>query len=153
MFTAHQPISLAPRYAEQSRSPEVSEVQTSMQPNWRTWARTVKRDAHALYLAARDPRVPWYAKALAIAVAAYALSPIDLIPDFVPVLGYLDDLIIVPAGIALVVRLIAPEIMAEHREKAARVGGRPVSRVGGLLIAAIWIAATALAAWLFSRYM
>ena len=73
---------------------------------WKQWARTIKRDAHALYLAARDPRVPWYAKALAIAVAAYALSPIDLIPDFVPVLGYVDDLIIVPAGIALVIRLI-----------------------------------------------
>lgn len=75
---------------------------------WKQWARLLKRDAHALYLAARDPRVPWYAKAMAIAVARYALSPINLIPDFIPVLGYLDDLIIVPAGIALVVRLIPP---------------------------------------------
>jgi uncharacterized membrane protein YkvA (DUF1232 family) len=66
---------------------------------WKQWARTIKRDAHALYLASRDPRVPWYAKALALAVTAYALSPLDLIPDFIPVLGYLDDLIIVPAGI------------------------------------------------------
>src|SRR5216684_2455756 len=64
--------------------------------NWKQWARLLRRDAHALYLAARDPRVPWYAKAVALAVAAYALSPIDLIPDFVPVLGYLDDLVIVP---------------------------------------------------------
>jgi uncharacterized membrane protein YkvA (DUF1232 family) len=69
-------------------------------------ARTIKRDAHALYLAARDPRVPWYPKALAIAVAGYAPSPIDLIPDFVPVLGYVDDLIIVPLGIALVIVLL-----------------------------------------------
>jgi uncharacterized membrane protein YkvA (DUF1232 family) len=67
------------------------------------WARSIKRDAHALYLAARDPRVPWYAKALALCVAGYALSPIDLIPDFIPVLGYLDDLILVPLGIWAVV--------------------------------------------------
>ena len=67
------------------------------------WARALRRDAHAVYLAAFDPRVPWYAKALALGVAAYAFSPIDLIPDFIPVLGLLDDLIIVPLGIALVV--------------------------------------------------
>src|SRR5262249_19115072 len=70
------------------------------------WARAIKRDVLALWIAARDPRVPWYAKALAMAVAAYALSPIDLIPDFIPVLGYLDDLVIVPLGILLVVALI-----------------------------------------------
>src|SRR5262249_45122035 len=79
-----------------------------MADKWKQCARAIKRDAHALYLAARDPRVPWYAKALAIGVAAYALSPIDLISDFVPVLGYVDDLIIVPAGIALVIRLVIP---------------------------------------------
>jgi uncharacterized membrane protein YkvA (DUF1232 family) len=77
-----------------------------------------KRDAHALYLCARDPRVPWYAKGLAAAVAAYAASPIDLIPDFIPVVGYLDDLIIVPLGIVLVVKMIPPGIMAEHRALA-----------------------------------
>src|SRR5215471_19208344 len=75
----------------------------------RGWAALIKRDVHALYLAARDPRVPWYAKALAAVVAGYALSPIDLIPDFIPVLGYLDDVILVPLGIVLVVRLIPPE--------------------------------------------
>jgi uncharacterized membrane protein YkvA (DUF1232 family) len=83
------------------------------------WARTVKRDAHALYLAARDPRVPWYAKALVVAIAAYAASPIDLIPDFIPVVGYLDDIIIVPLGIALVIKLIPAEIMAEYRALAS----------------------------------
>ena len=83
------------------------------------WARIVKRDTHAIYLASRDPRVPWYAKVLALCVAGYALSPIDLIPDFVPVLGYLDDVIIVPLGILAVVKLIPPEIMAEHRALAA----------------------------------
>jgi uncharacterized membrane protein YkvA (DUF1232 family) len=72
----------------------------------KSWARGLKRDVHAIYLAARDPRVPWYAKILAMAVAGYALSPIDLIPDFISVLGYLDDLIIVPLGIWLVVSLI-----------------------------------------------
>src|SRR5688572_24208632 len=81
----------------------------------REWVRALKRDVHAIWLAARDPRVPWYAKAIAGCVAAYALSPIDLIPDFIPVLGYLDDLIIVPLGILLVVALIPPGIMAEHR--------------------------------------
>src|SRR5215471_797477 len=106
---------------------------------WKQWARTIKRDAHALYLAARDPRVPWYAKALAIAVAAYALSPIDLIPDFVPVLGLLDDLIIVPAGIALVVKMIPPEIMAEHRDLAEAAMEKPTSRIGAAVVVGIWL--------------
>jgi len=90
------------------------------------WARIVKRDTHAIYLASRDPRVPWYAKVLALCVAGYALSPIDLIPDFVPVLGYLDDVIIVPLGILAVVKLIPPEVMAEHRALAAAAQDRPV---------------------------
>ena len=85
----------------------------------KTWAKALKRDVVALWIAARDPRVPWYAKVLAGAVAAYALSPIDLIPDFIPVLGYLDDVLIVPAGIWLVVRLIPPPLMAEFREKGS----------------------------------
>ena len=88
------------------------------------WAKAIRRDVHAIYLASRDPRVPWYAKTLAIAVAAYALSPIDLIPDFIPVLGYLDDLIIVPLGILLVVKLVPPEIMRGHRAVATRAQKR-----------------------------
>ena len=92
---------------------------------WKQWVRTIKRDAHALYLAARDPRVPWYAKALALAVAAYALSPIDLIPNFVPVLGYLDDLIIIPAGIVLALWLIPAPIMAEQWAPATGSTGSP----------------------------
>jgi uncharacterized membrane protein YkvA (DUF1232 family) len=114
---------------------------------WKEWARTIRRDAHALYLAARDPRVPWYAKALAITVAAYAASPIDLIPDFIPVIGYVDDLIIVPLGIALVIKLIPPEIMAEHRELATAAQDRPVSRTAAAIIIAIWGAAIALTIW------
>jgi uncharacterized membrane protein YkvA (DUF1232 family) len=81
-------------------------------------ARALKRDVSAIYIARRDPRMPWYAKALAIVVAAYALSPIDLIPDFIPVLGYLDDLIIVPLGIWLVIALIPADVMAECRALA-----------------------------------
>lgn len=118
----------------------------------REWARRIKQDVHALYLASLDPRVPWYAKALAVAVAGYALSPIDLIPDFVPVLGYLDDVILVPLGILLVIRLIPPEIMAEHRAAAATAQARPVSRTAGAVIAGIWLVAAAISGWLAYRY-
>jgi uncharacterized membrane protein YkvA (DUF1232 family) len=120
---------------------------------WKRWARTIKRDAHALYLASRDPRVPWYAKAIAIAVAAYAASPIDLIPDFIPVVGYLDDLIIVPLGIALVIRLIPPTIMAEHRALAEAAQDRPVSRVAAAVIVAVWMLAIGLTAWWATFYV
>jgi uncharacterized membrane protein YkvA (DUF1232 family) len=119
----------------------------------KNWARLVKRDIHALYLCSRDPRVPWHAKALAIFVAAYALSPIDLIPDFVPVLGYLDDVILVPVGIWLVVRLIPAHVMAEHRELAAAARDRPVSRTAAAVIVAIWIASAILCGWLIWRYL
>jgi len=115
------------------------------------WALLVKRDVHAIYCAARDPRVPWYAKALAICVAGYALSPIDLIPDFVPILGYMDDVIIVPLGILIVVRLIPPEIMAEHRAAAAAAQDRPVSHTAAIVIAIVWMACIALAGWLCYR--
>lgn len=113
------------------------------------WARAIKRDVHAIWLAARDPRTPWLAKVLALAVAAYAVSPIDLIPDFIPVLGYLDDLVIVPLGILLVIRLIPPELMAEHREGAAKATERPVSRFAAGLIIALWIACAVLLARAF----
>lgn len=108
------------------------------------WARTIKRDVHALWLAARDPRTPWYAKVLALVVAAYALSPIDLIPDFIPVLGYLDDLMIVPFGIWLVVRLIPVELMQEHRATAAQAASRPVSRAAAGMVVVLWLAAACL---------
>ena len=118
----------------------------------KTWARSVKRDAHALYLAAKDTRVPWYTKALAVCVAGYALSPIDLIPDFIPVIGYLDDAILVPLGILAVVKLIPPAIMAEHRAAAALAAERPVSRLAAVVIALVWAASVALTAWLGYRY-
>ena len=111
------------------------------------WARSIKRDVVALWLAARDPRVPLYAKAVAAAVAAYALSPIDLIPDFIPVLGYLDDLLIVPLGIMLAVKLIPEPIMADLRVKATEQG-RPTSKAGLVAVILIWIAAIGFTAWL-----
>jgi uncharacterized membrane protein YkvA (DUF1232 family) len=114
----------------------------------KTWARKLKRDSHAIYLASRDPRVPWYAKALAITVAAYALSPIDLIPDFIPVIGYLDDLFIVPLGIWLVVSLIPDEIMVECRAKADAAAQRPVSKAGMIAIIVMWIVAAIVLSWI-----
>jgi uncharacterized membrane protein YkvA (DUF1232 family) len=113
------------------------------------WARTVKRDAIALFLAARDPRTPWYAKVMAGLVAAYALSPIDLIPDFIPVFGYLDDLIIVPLGIWVVVRLVPAGLMRDLRAKAERMDARPVSRTGALVIVLLWIVSAGLLLWWF----
>jgi uncharacterized membrane protein YkvA (DUF1232 family) len=119
----------------------------------RDWARAIKRDVHAVYLASRDPRVPWPAKVLAICIAAYALSPIDLIPDFIPVLGYLDDAILLPLGILLVVRLIPADIMAEHRAAAQAAAARPQSPAGAAAIIAIWIAFSAGASWLVYRWL
>lgn len=113
------------------------------------WARIIKRDVATLWLAARHPDVPWHAKAMAAATVAYALSPIDLIPDFVPVLGYLDDLVIVPAGILLTLRLIPPALLAELRRQAEASERPPASRAGLLAIVTIWLmAAVALAMWL-----
>jgi uncharacterized membrane protein YkvA (DUF1232 family) len=110
---------------------------------WRDRARVLRRDVVAVALAVRDPRVPWYAKAVGFGVVAYAMSPIDLIPDFIPVLGQIDDLVLVPLGLLLVVRLIPADILAEHRAAAA-AGDRPVGRGGAAVIIAIWLLAAAL---------
>jgi uncharacterized membrane protein YkvA (DUF1232 family) len=109
-------------------------------------ARLVKRDTYALYLAARHPRTPWYAKVLAAAVVAYALSPLDLIPDFIPVLGLVDDLIIVPAGIATVLRLVPHDVLDACRAQAQVRMERPVSLFGAGFVIAVWLVA---ATWLF----
>jgi uncharacterized membrane protein YkvA (DUF1232 family) len=107
--------------------------------NWlRAWAHRVRVDAHAVWLAARDPRTPWPARAMGLAVAAYALSPIDLIPDFVPVLGLLDDLVLLPLGVWLFARMVPAPLFAEHRLAAERASERPVSRGGALIILLIW---------------
>ena len=105
------------------------------------WARAIRRDVHALWLAARDPRTPRAARLLAVAIAAYALSPIDLIPDVIPVLGYLDEAILLPLLILLVIRLIPPVLMAEHRATAAAAAARPVSLAGAGFIVLLWLAA------------
>ena len=99
----------------------------------------MKRDVVAVYFAARDPRTPPIVRILAIAVAAYALSPIDLIPDFIPVLGYLDDLIIVPLGLMIVIRLLPPEILESARVKAEHIADRPTSRTAAVLIVCAWL--------------
>src|SRR4051812_41335690 len=116
----------------------------------KVWAVRLRQEVHAIYLAARDPRVPWYAKALAIAVAGYALSPIDLIPDFIPVIGYLDDLVIVPLGIWATRSLIPADVLAEYRV-LARTAERPRSRGGAIAIVVVWIAGGAALAWLAIR--
>jgi uncharacterized membrane protein YkvA (DUF1232 family) len=112
-----------------------------MLDNLKARAHALKTDTVALYYAFRDPRTPWAAKLVAILVVAYAFSPIDLIPDFVPVLGYLDDLLIIPAGIALAVRLIPPEVMVQAREMAKETGGRPnrLGYAGAALIVIVWV--------------
>lgn len=115
-------------------------------PFLKHWATALTRDVLAVWIAARDPRVPWPAKVLALVVAAYALSPIDLIPDVIPVLGYLDDLILVPLGIMIVVWMIPAPLMTEFRETAAARTGRPRSIAGAVLVVMIWLVATWLAA-------
>ena len=109
-------------------------------------ARHLKAESFALYLAARDPRTPWYVKFLVGGIVAYAYSPIDLIPDFVPVLGYLDDLILIPLGIALVIKLVPDAVLAECRTRAQETlqNGKPVSRVAAAVIVVIWLALAAL---------
>jgi uncharacterized membrane protein YkvA (DUF1232 family) len=110
-------------------------------------ARSLKRQTLAAYFAARDPRTPWPVRLLAMSVAAYALSPIDLIPDFIPVLGQLDDLLLVPLGIALVLRLVPAEVMADARERAAVAADRPTSPAMVVAIVAIWLLALCWLGW------
>lgn len=119
------------------------------------WAYRLKSEIVALYLAARDARTPWYAKLVATSVAAYALSPIDLIPDFIPVLGYLDDLILLPLGIALAIRLIPPPVLAECRVRAQKVlaSGKPVSRIAGMVIVILWVVGILMCTIWLVRYL
>jgi uncharacterized membrane protein YkvA (DUF1232 family) len=119
-------------------------------------ARCLQAETLALYLVARDSRTPWYAKFLVAGLVAYACSPIDLIPDFVPVLGYLDDLILIPLGIALAIKLVPPPVLAECRAQAQATmqHGKPVSRAAGAVIVGIWLALTALCiVWAYHAWM
>ena len=119
----------------------------------KAWARSIKRDVAALWLAARDPRTPRLAKYLAIALVAYALSPIDLIPDFVPVLCLLDDIVILPLGILLLLRMMPAGLMQDLRERAARIEDLPASRAGLLAVLAIWLAAVVITALWIARWL
>ncbi|HUV89741.1 MAG TPA: YkvA family protein [Anaerolineae bacterium] len=109
--------------------------------SWRLRARQLKTETYALYLAYRDPRTPWHARLFAALVVGYAFSPIDLIPDFVPVLGYLDDLLLVPLGVLLALKMIPPAVWAESREMAREVvaAGKPVSRTAAVVIVLLWL--------------
>ncbi len=118
----------------------------------RDWAKRLQHETYALYFAARDSRTPWYAKLLALTIAACAASPIDPIPDFIPVLGYLDDLVLVPAGIWLVLRLIPAEVMAEARRRSAEKleMGAAAGRRAAVVIVALWLLAALLCGlWLY----
>jgi uncharacterized membrane protein YkvA (DUF1232 family) len=108
---------------------------------WKQRVKQLKKETYAIYLACKDPRVPWYARVFAGFVVAYAFSPIDLIPDVIPILGYLDDLLLVPLGIILVLRMIPPTVLAECRKKAeAAMGeGKPTSWIAAGVIVAIWL--------------
>ena len=115
-------------------------------------ARSLKKEVFAIYLAAKDPRTPWYAKGLVLLIVAYALSPVDLIPDFIPVLGYLDDLIIVPGGIWLAIRMIPPDVLAEARS-TAETGGvdQSVARFGVVITVLLWLVVLIFSIYLFLR--
>lgn len=122
--------------------------------NLKAWARRIKRDGVTLWFAGKNPRTPWYAKALGVFVVAYALSPIDLIPDFIPVLGYLDDVLLLPVLIWLAIRLLPPGVLAECRSQAEEWmqanGARPSSRAGAILVVSLWVG-SAVAAWLWFK--
>ena len=110
----------------------------------------IRIDTHAMWLAARDRRTPWHARAFGLLVAAYALSPIDLIPDFIPILGLVDDAILVPAGIWLFLKMLPPDLFEEHRAIARAAAERPRSKGGLIIVVLIWAAAAALVWWLLS---
>ena len=118
------------------------------------WARRLEAEVYALYLAYKDPRVPLYARVFAAVVVGYAFSPIDLIPDLIPVLGYLDDLVLVPLGVALAIRMIPAPVLAECREKAREVmaSGKPVNKVAAAIVVAVWVALAVLAVFLIARW-
>lgn len=119
----------------------------SLKKRLATWAKTIRSDGITLWFAVRHPLTPWYARLLGVLIVAYALSPIDLIPDFIPVLGYLDDVLLLPGLIWLVIRLIPPAVLQECRDKAEHhQGGKPTSRMGAVVIVVLWVGAC-LALW------
>jgi len=139
-------------WVEEEVNREGQPVAMKMAAHWKERARRLTREVYALYFACRDPRVPWYAKALAVCVVGYALSPIDLIPDAIPVFGQLDDLVLIPLGVLAIRGMIAPEVLADCREQAARLDGAPRNWVAAGIIIAVWLALVAAAvAWVIRR--
>jgi uncharacterized membrane protein YkvA (DUF1232 family) len=122
---------------------------------WKQRLRQLKTEVYAVYLAYQDPRTPWYARLWAAGVVGYAFSPIDLVPDFIPILGYLDDLLIVPLGIALALKMIPAEVMTECRAQAhtALTAGLPVSRRAAVIIIVVWVLLAALGVGLVLRWL
>jgi uncharacterized membrane protein YkvA (DUF1232 family) len=129
--------------------PETRARETGWMAVWKQKARGLKIQTAALYYACRDPRVPWYAKALAGAVVAYAFSPIDLIPDFIPILGYLDDLVIIPLGVSLALKMVPPAVMAECKVKAEASldQEKPIYKLAGAIIILFWLVVLAWLVW------
>jgi uncharacterized membrane protein YkvA (DUF1232 family) len=122
---------------------------------WKARAQKLKTEVYALYLAYKDPRTPWYAKVFTAVVVGYAFSPIDLIPDPIPFLGYLDDLVLIPLGAFLAMKMIPPQVMEESREKARQMmaQGKPVNKVAAVVIVLIWIGLAALAGVIIYRWI
>ena len=122
---------------------------------WKQWVRRLKTELYAVYLAYNDPRVPWYARVFAACVVGYAFSPIDLIPDFIPVLGYLDDLILVPLGITLAIKMIPPGVMAECRVSAqeALQQGKPTNWIAAGVIITLWLVLAVSGVVFMQRYL
>jgi len=122
---------------------------------WRQRAKQLKLEVYALYLAYRDPRVPWHAKVLVACVVGYAFSPIDLIPDPIPILGYLDDLVLLPLGVLAARRIIPAEVLRECRLRAETViqEGLPVNRIAAGIIIAIWLALAGATVWFLARFV
>jgi uncharacterized membrane protein YkvA (DUF1232 family) len=121
--------------------------------SWQQKATNLRVEVHALYFAVRDPRVPWYAKVFAGCIVAYALSPIDFIPDFIPILGYLDDLVLIPLGIGLALKIMPPAILADCREKARSAREKPKSWVGATVIVSIWILLSAVFMFVIAKHL
>ena len=122
---------------------------------WKTRARQLKTDVYALYLAYKDPRTPWYARILAAVVVGYAFSPIDLIPDPIPILGYLDDLVIIPLGVFLAVKMVPTQVMVESRVRAREViaKAKPVNKLAAVIIVLVWIGLAVLAVVMVYRWV
>jgi uncharacterized membrane protein YkvA (DUF1232 family) len=128
---------------------------TQIIEKWKQQARLLKIEVYAIYLAYKDPRVPLHARIFAACVVGYAFSPIDLIPDPIPILGYLDDLILIPLGIKIALKMIPPDVLAECREKAQEIirQGKPVNRVAAAVIIAIWLILASLAVVFMARFI